>query len=115
MPASTIKLHVSHTYRVPPAVVYDAWLNPEIARRFLFATDDGHVIRADIDPHVGEASLKVEAVREIAPSVLVAHVKSTLNAPTGPLAGEHRSLFTMVLVQQNTEWQIAAFHNTLVQ
>ena len=60
-------------------------------------------------------SLKVEAVREIAPSVLVAHVKSTLNAPTGPLAGEHRSLFTMVLVQQGTEWQIAAFHNTLVQ
>ncbi|MGO7426591.1 SRPBCC domain-containing protein, partial [Rhizobium ruizarguesonis] len=31
MPASTIKLHVSHTYGVPPAVVYDAWLNPEIA------------------------------------------------------------------------------------
>jgi len=60
-------------------------------------------------------SLKVEAVREIASSVLVAHVKSTLNAPTGPLAGEHRSLFTMVLVQQGTEWQIAAFHNTLVQ
>ena len=51
MPASTIKVHVSHTYRAPPAVVYDAWLNPEIARRFLFATDDGHVIRADIDPH----------------------------------------------------------------
>ena len=60
-------------------------------------------------------SLKVEAVREIAPSALVAHVKSTLKAPTGPLAGEHRSLFTMVLVQQETEWQIAAFHNTLVQ
>src|SRR5262245_38533391 len=51
-------------------------------------------------------SFKVEAAREIAPSVLVAHVKSTLNAPTGPLAGEHSSLFTMVLVQHDTEWQI---------
>ena len=59
--------------------------------------------------------LEVAAAREIAPTVVVAHVKSRLIAPTGPLAGEHRSLFTMVLVQQGTEWQIAAFHNTLVQ
>ena len=59
--------------------------------------------------------LEVAAAREIAPTVVVAHVKSRLIAPTGPLAGEHRSLFTMVLVQQGTELQIAAFHNTLVQ
>ncbi|WP_064706847.1 SRPBCC family protein [Rhizobium bangladeshense] len=51
--ANTIKCRVSHTYKASPAVVYDAWLNPEIARRFLFATNDGHVIRADIDPRVG--------------------------------------------------------------
>jgi len=51
--ANTIKLHVAHSYRAPPATVYDAWLNPQIARRFLFATDDGHVVRADIDPRVG--------------------------------------------------------------
>jgi len=52
--------------------------------------------------------------RAIAPDVLVAHVKSTLNAPTGPLAGEHRSLFTLVLVQDHGDWRITAFHNTLV-
>jgi uncharacterized protein (TIGR02246 family) len=57
---------------------------------------------------------QVAAVREVAPTVLVAHVKSKLNAPTGPLVGEHSSLFTLVLVQQKNEWQIAAFHNTLV-
>lgn len=51
--ANTIKLHVAHCYRAPPATVYDAWLNPEIARRFLFATDEGHVVRADIEPRVG--------------------------------------------------------------
>jgi uncharacterized protein (TIGR02246 family) len=58
--------------------------------------------------------LEVAAVRGIAPGVLVAHVKSRLNAPAGPLAGEHRSLFTMVLVHDQNDWRIAAFHNTLM-
>ena len=57
---------------------------------------------------------QVNTVRAISPTVLVAHVKSTLNAPTGPLAGEHHSLFTLVLEQDQDNWRIAAFHNTLV-
>jgi uncharacterized protein (TIGR02246 family) len=57
---------------------------------------------------------QVTDVRAIAPQVLVAHVKSTLEAPTGPLAGEHSSLFTVVLVQDQNDWRITAFHNTLV-
>jgi uncharacterized protein (TIGR02246 family) len=57
---------------------------------------------------------QVAAVRGIAPTVLLAHVKSALKAPTGPLAGEHGSLFTLVLVQDQNHWRIAAFHNTLV-
>ena len=57
---------------------------------------------------------QVASVRAIAPGVLLAHVQSTLRAPTGPLAGEHRSLFSMVLVQNHNDWRIAAFHNTLV-
>ena len=56
----------------------------------------------------------VTGVRAIAPAVVVAHVKSTLKAPTGPLAGEHNSLFTLVLVQHQNSWSIAAFHNTLI-
>src|SRR4029453_13640251 len=57
---------------------------------------------------------QVSAARENPPAGLVAHVKNKLNAPTGPLAGEHGSLFTLVLVRQQDEWRIAAFHNTLV-
>ena len=57
---------------------------------------------------------QVAGVRAIAPGVLVAHVKSKLQAPTGPLAGEHGSLFTLVLVQNQKDWRIAAFQNTLV-
>jgi uncharacterized protein (TIGR02246 family) len=57
---------------------------------------------------------QVLGVRAIAAGVLLAHVTSTLKAPAGPLAGEHRSLFTMVLVQDQHDWRIAGFHNTLV-
>ena len=58
---------------------------------------------------------EVSSVRAIAPGVAVAHVKTELNAPTGPLAGKHNSLFTIVLVQLQGDWRIAAFHNTLVK
>ena len=57
---------------------------------------------------------QVAGVRAIAPAILLAHVKATLKAPTGPLAGEHRSLFTVVLAQGQDAWRIAAFHNTLI-
>ena len=57
---------------------------------------------------------QVVGVRAIEQGILLAHVKTMLNAPTGPLAGEHRSLFTVVLVQGQDGWRIAAFHNTLI-
>jgi hypothetical protein len=41
-------------------------------------------------------------------------VRTTLNAPTGPLAGEHNSMFSMVLVQDQDDWRISSFQNTLV-
>jgi uncharacterized protein (TIGR02246 family) len=56
---------------------------------------------------------QLSGVRTIAPGVLLAHVKANLKAPAGPLAGEHGSLFTLVLVQDDGSWRIAAFHNTL--
>ena len=57
---------------------------------------------------------QVTGVRAIAKGILLAHVKAALKAPTGPLAGEHRSLFTVVLAQGQDGWRIEAFHNTLI-
>ena len=56
--------------------------------------------------------LELAALRELAPGVLLGHVKSVLKAPTGPLAGEHSALFSIVLVREGPDWRIAAFHNT---
>ena len=57
---------------------------------------------------------QLTGVRAIVPGILLAHVKTTLKSPTGPLAGEHRSLFTVVLARDQDAWRIAAFHNTLI-
>ena len=44
---------VTHRYAHPPETVFDAWLNPALARRFLFTTEGSEVVRCDIDPRVG--------------------------------------------------------------
>lgn len=49
----TTQIRVSHRYAASPERVFDAWLDPKIARRFLFATPAGEMIVCEIDPWVG--------------------------------------------------------------
>lgn len=49
----TVSLTVTHRYSSPPEAVFDAWLDPKLARRFAFATPTGEMIVAEIDPRVG--------------------------------------------------------------
>ena len=53
MSDETVTVQVTHRYRHAPAAVFDAWLNPDVAGNFLFATPTGTMVRAEIDPRVG--------------------------------------------------------------
>jgi uncharacterized protein YndB with AHSA1/START domain len=46
-------LTVTRTFTHPAERVFDAWLDPAVARRFLFATPTGEMIKVEVDARVG--------------------------------------------------------------
>lgn len=58
--------------------------------------------------------MELLAARALASEVLLAHGRTAMDAPTGPLAGKGHSTPSLVLVKENGACKIASFHNTLV-
>ena len=52
-PPQKLSVRVVRRFDAPPERVYDAWLDPGTARRFLFATAGGEMVRAEVDARVG--------------------------------------------------------------
>ena len=55
----------SRSYTSPPEQVFEAWLDPAIARQWLFHTPDGEMITAEIDPRVGGSFTLTERREEV--------------------------------------------------
>ena len=53
-------LVVTHRYSAAPERVFDAFLDVDVAPRFLFATSNGQMIEASSDPRVGGRFVYVE-------------------------------------------------------
>ena len=48
-----VRLTVKRRFDASPERVFDAWLDPGIARRWLFTTADSEIVRAEVDARVG--------------------------------------------------------------
>lgn len=47
------EVRVQHRFSASSERVFDAWLDPAKAGKFLFATPEGRMVKAEIDPKVG--------------------------------------------------------------
>lgn len=50
---SSIPIRVKRYFVAQPERVFDAWLDVKSAEKWLFATETGEMVRAEIDPRVG--------------------------------------------------------------
>jgi uncharacterized protein (TIGR02246 family) len=110
----------------------DAW-NASSGPRFAAAfADDADFVDIRADYHRGKQAIQfghqailgsiykgsqnkytLLSARYLTPEVIIAQVGAVLRVPAGPLAGENRSVFSIVLRRgEGGSWPIQALHNT---
>ena len=57
---------------------------------------------------------RVMQTRALGDWIVLAHIQATLNVPGGPMAGEHATTVTAVMIKHDDGYEITAFHNTQI-
>jgi uncharacterized protein YndB with AHSA1/START domain len=60
MSRQSVKLTITRRFETSAERVFDAWLDPATARRWLFTTKGGGIVRAEIEPCVGGRFMLVD-------------------------------------------------------
>ena len=58
-------ISVTRRFDATPEQVFDAWLDPKLAAKFLFATATGEIVKVEIDAKVGGGFLIVDKRPEV--------------------------------------------------
>lgn len=53
-----------------------------------------------------------KSMRLLSKDVALVHLQADLDVPSGPLAGKHSAVLSVVLVRTPKGWMISSFHNT---
>jgi two-component system cell cycle response regulator DivK len=87
-------VEVTRRFEAPPERLFDAWLDPESAGRWLFATPEGEMVRTEIDAQVGGRYKIVE--RRDGEDVLHTGTYEEIDPP-------HRLVFTLAVPKYSSD------------
>ena len=106
---------VSHTFSASAERVYDAWLDPATAGKWLFATPDGEMVRVEIDPRVGGGFFITERrdgedVEHVGVFLELTRPRRTVFTLQVPKYSQDRDRVTVEIAQRGTGCDLTITH-----